>query len=156
MSTEHNLDVLMANVVSELQLAHEGRIVRADIDIGRPVVCDPTRVQQMLSNLVKNALVHSSGKSKVRVETGIIDSHLDIQVMNEGNPIQPENLGRIFEPFWRSASNARHGQGLGLGLYICSQIAKAHGGSLNVESTLKGGTRFRAKLPLVAAALPIS
>jgi signal transduction histidine kinase len=72
---------------------------------------------------------------------------LVLSVTNQGEPISPDNMMQVFKPFWRqSASPAR--EGLGLGLYICAQIAKAHGGSLEVASTAAAGTTFTARLPL--------
>ena len=70
-----------------------------------------------------------------------------LEVWNDGEPIPAENIARIFEPFWRhSASDSR--QGLGLGLHICSQIVRAHNGTLDVTSSASAGTAFTARLPL--------
>ncbi len=71
---------------------------------------------------------------------------LSISVSNGGLPIPPTSPERIFEPFWRPADSKPAG-GLGLGLHICSQIVRAHGGTLQVSSTLENGTCFTARLP---------
>jgi signal transduction histidine kinase len=68
-----------------------------------------------------------------------------IEVHNDGEPIPGDRLGKVFEPFWRRTA-AR--EGLGLGLYICSQIAKSHGGRLTVRSATAQGTTFVARLPI--------
>lgn len=150
LSREEALDVLLGNVVSELQMTHEGREIRWSVDIRRPVLCDGARLQQLLSNLVKNALTHGSPQAPVTVEVASDDAHLVLSVHNGGNPIQPEQLERVFEPYWRSSDG--HEQGLGLGLYICSQIVKAHGGQLEVRSTRETGTCFAARVPVDGAA----
>ncbi|WP_255370863.1 MULTISPECIES: sensor histidine kinase KdpD [unclassified Cupriavidus] len=62
-------------------------------------------------------------------------------------PIAPEDLGRLFEPYWRPAGQDA-AAGLGLGLYICHEIVKAHGGTLRAQSDLEVGTRFEASLPV--------
>jgi signal transduction histidine kinase len=72
---------------------------------------------------------------------------LVLQVWNDGEPIPPENIDKIFDPFWRPTASARR-KGLGLGLYICSEIVRAHAGSLVAESTAAFGTLFTARLPL--------
>jgi sigma-B regulation protein RsbU (phosphoserine phosphatase) len=71
---------------------------------------------------------------------------LRLSVANEGNPIPPAVMERLFQPFFRGAAQANH-LGLGLGLYIASQIAQAHGGTLDVTST-PGETRFTFTMPL--------
>jgi len=146
LTQEHNLDALMTNVVSELQLANPGRVIVSDIRLAGPVVCDAGRIQQVLSNLVKNALVHGSRDKPVIVRVLTDERHLTIEVVNGGTSIAPEELERIFEPYARGSRR----QGLGLGLYICRQIMQAHGGTIGVTSSSAQGTSFLARLPVVA------
>jgi signal transduction histidine kinase len=160
LALEHNLDVLLASVISELQLAGQGPQIQADIRLGGPVLCDPGRVQQVLSNLVKNALVHGSQDMPIGVKVRSDARDLRIEVTNRGTPIAREELERIFEPYARASQATGRRQGLGLGLYICRQIVQAHGGTLRVTSTASEGTRFVATLPVApvapAAATPVS
>jgi signal transduction histidine kinase len=72
-----------------------------------------------------------------------------LEVWNAGEPIPPESLGKIFEPFWRHSVSASR-NGLGLGLHICSQIVRAHAGRISVTSTRENGTQFTARLPLIS------
>jgi signal transduction histidine kinase len=74
---------------------------------------------------------------------------LVLKVANSGDPIKPENLSRVFQPYWRP-NTSKPGGGLGLGLYICTEIAKAHGGRMEVASSAAAGTVFGARLPIVA------
>ncbi len=106
----------------------------------------------MASNLVANALTHGFRDSPVRVTASADEEYLSFSVWNGGVPIPAPSIGKVFEPFWRhSISSSR--QGLGLGLYICSQIVGAHKGVLSVTSTQEGGTTFNARLPIKRARL---
>lgn len=152
--TEVALEALLSQVVAELQIAHEGRVIVPSIDVSRTIVCDSARLQQLLSNLVKNALTHGLPESPVMVDVAVEraavpggQEQLLIAVHNLGEAIPPEQLRKVTEPYWRPAG-ARPGQGLGLGLYICAQIVRAHAGTLHVSSTAEAGTRFTATLPL--------
>jgi signal transduction histidine kinase len=137
---------LMA-VVQELQDGHPEHTISANFNVTRAVRCDVGRVQQVASNLIGNALSHGAPRSMVQV-TAIVDSdNFILRVWNEGDPIPAENLDKVFEPFWRRSVYADR-EGLGLGLHICSQIVRAHGGDLSVTSTRETGTTFTARLPL--------
>ncbi|MEJ8845419.1 GAF domain-containing sensor histidine kinase [Variovorax rhizosphaerae] len=141
-----DLGASMSEVVSELQLAHPDRRIEEHIDIAADVWCDCGRIQQLLSNLLGNALTHGASDQPVVVEArSEPGGRLQVSVWNGGVPIAPANMARIFEPYWRPADNEAKG-GLGLGLHICSMIVKAHGGSLEVSSSAEAGTRFTARL----------
>jgi signal transduction histidine kinase len=144
---EPGLGGSLSDVVSELRAAHPDREIVERIDIGAAVWCDRGRVQQLLSNLLGNALAHGAHDQPVTVEAGLAQGWLCLSVHNGGQPIAPANLARIFEPYWRPADSEARG-GLGLGLHICSMIVKAHGGTLEVSSSAEGGTRFVARIPI--------
>lgn len=138
-------------VVNELRGAHPGRnIVDSDIRIVQAVYCDKGRVQQLLSNLLGNALTHGAPDQPVVVSAAIDGAELVLSVANAGTPIEAESLAKVFEPYWRPHAG-RPGGGLGLGLYICAQIAKAHGGAMAVQSSAAAGTVFTARLPVTPA-----
>lgn len=137
----------LANVVTELQDGKPDRRIQLDIAIDSPVECDVGRTQQVLSNLISNALTHGSPDSPVRVSVATSDTDLIMQVWNDGTPIPAESMAKIFQPFWRQSSEIGRG-GLGLGLHICSQIVRAHGGQLTVTSGPIEGTEFTVRLPL--------
>ncbi|MDM0113867.1 GAF domain-containing sensor histidine kinase [Variovorax sp. J22R133] len=138
----------LRDVVAELHESHPDRTVVDAISVDRPVRCDRGRVQQLLSNLLGNALTYGAGDRPVIVSATIEGDSLVIAVTNEGDPIEPENLPRVFEPYWRPVAS-KPGGGLGLGLYICAQIAAAHGGQLQASSSAESGTTFKAMLPIV-------
>jgi signal transduction histidine kinase len=134
-------------VVREFQDGQPGRQILANISVTRKVRCDLGRVQQVASNLIGNALKHGSPQSEVRVSANAEDGAWVLSVWNDGEPIPTESLDKICEPFWRQSSSGNR-EGLGLGLYICSQIVRAHGGTLSVTSSSENGTSFTARLPL--------
>jgi hypothetical protein len=142
-----NIDANLQAVVKEFQDAQSDRQILADIGVHRTVHCDVGRVQQVASNLIGNALTHGAPHSPVKIKALADGDDLVLEVCNQGEPIAPDSIVKIFEPFWRH-STASNRQGLGLGLYICSQIVRAHGGTLSVTSTQDEGTRFVARLPL--------
>ena len=135
----------LEGVTAELREGHPEREIASDIAVDGRVRCDLERIQQLLSNLLANALSHGTPDTPVRVRAWVDGAEVVIEVHNDGEPIPADRLGKVFEPFWRRTA-AR--EGLGLGLYICSQIAKSHGGRLTVKSAAEQGTTFVARLPI--------
>lgn len=146
----HDIEAGLQAVVKELQDGHPQRQIVVDFRVTRTVRCDLGRLQQVASNLIGNALTHGAPDSPVKVSAFTDERDLVLEVWNEGEPIPAESLDKVFEPFWRYSTSVSR-QGLGLGLHICSQIVRAHGGSLTVNSTEQSGTRFTARLPLQSA-----
>ena len=102
----------------------------------------------MLSNLAGNALKHGTGT--VKISAGAANGVFELAVENEGEPIPRHVSERLFQPFFRIARQSGY-EGLGLGLYIASEIARAHGGGLTVASQARQ-TRFTLRMPLGAGA----
>ena len=139
----------LQRVIREVEDAQPDCRIVSDIRVGRPVRCDLGRLQQVAANLLANALTHGAPHSAVRITARDDDRDLILEVWNAGEPIPAENLGRIFEPYWRNSAADSH-NGLGLGLHICAQILRAHAGRISVTSTIEAGTQFTARLPLGA------
>lgn len=145
-TSEVMLGPVLEQVVDELRTAWPDRVVEAQFELTRPVSCDRARIAQLLSNLVGNALTHGGAKEPVQVFATTKDNVFELCVTNRGEPIPPATLDRLFQPFFRVA--ARPGQqGLGLGLYIASEIARSHGGTLTVTSTPEQ-TRFTFRMAI--------
>lgn len=142
-----DFDAALRDVVAELRAAHPARTVLDDIVVRDLVRGDRGRLQQLLSNLLGNALTYGAADRPVQVTASSEDKWLTLTVHNHGEPIAPDSAARIFEPYWRPESSTPGG-GLGLGLYICDQITRAHGGELRVASSAEGGTTFTARLPI--------
>lgn len=130
----------------ELATAYPNCTIRTHIDITEQLICDEKRVCQLLSNLLKNALVHGDQAYPVYVKVITNRNDFILSVRNSGTPISDESKKRLFQPFWRKESSAKN-EGLGLGLFIASEIAKAHQGSLSVSSDFNG-TEFTLRFPL--------
>lgn len=143
---ETNLQDVIEQVVAEVQATATGRIIHREFSISHQVLCDSARIAQMLSNLLANAVTHSAPDSPIWVEAKSTGIDFELSVTNLGEGIEPAVMEQLFEPFARGA--ARSGQeGLGLGLYIAAEIARAHEGSLDVACT-DGKICFTFKMPL--------
>jgi len=140
------LEPMLHQVIDELRLSSPGRQIEAEYAIDAPVNCDRIRIGQLVSNLVGNALSHGATNEPVRVRAVTEDGLFKLSVANGGEPIPEAAMEKLFEPFFRGEVRASR-QGLGLGLHIASQIAKAHEGSLTVTSTAEE-TRFTFVMPL--------
>jgi signal transduction histidine kinase len=104
---------------------------------------------QLLSSLVANAITHGASEELIVVRASTLDSSFELSVANQGEPIPPSRLERLFQPFFRVAPRPSQ-QGLGLSLYIACEIARANGGSLDVTSDHEE-TRFTFRMPLAQA-----
>jgi sigma-B regulation protein RsbU (phosphoserine phosphatase) len=142
---EADIEPVVLQVVDELRIANPTRVIVSDIDLPDPVNCDPGRLGQVVSNLLANALVHGDQAGVVRLHASQSTGRFTLWVANNGVPIPTEVRGSLFEPFHREqAAGSQHG--LGLGLYISSEIVKEHGGVLSVTSD-EIETRFTLSLP---------
>jgi signal transduction histidine kinase len=136
----------LQHVIDEQQTAYPSRRFMSDVRIETPVVCDRPRIAQLAANLIANAVTHGDPTAPVRVTAFTREGYLHLEVSNQGEPIPAAWMDRLFQPFARGS--ARPGQeGLGLGLYIASQIAREHEGTLEVSST-REETRFTFRMPL--------
>jgi signal transduction histidine kinase len=143
-----DLDAVLGHVISEVQSVHPERVISASIGDLHNVACDRERVAQLLSNLVANAVAHGDPQGPVEVDAQINEGHFILSVKNQGL-IAEDALAYLFRPYSRPASDTPQ-TGLGLGLYIASQIAQSHGGKLDVVSTAQQGTTFTFSLPVQA------
>ncbi|MBB6273818.1 sigma-B regulation protein RsbU (phosphoserine phosphatase) [Pedobacter cryoconitis] len=140
------IEPIILHVIEELSITFPERIVTVDFEVKETINCDADRISQLLSNLVANALTHGSPDEPVKVIARIVLNYFELIVSNGGKPIPEDALETLFEPFTREASSPSQ-QGLGLGLYIASQIANAHGGNLAVTSNTTG-TSFIFRMPV--------
>jgi signal transduction histidine kinase len=107
---------------------------------------DPDRLLQLFSNIIANALQHGEAGSPVRVRIDCSEQEVCLGVHNRG-VIPAELLPTLFDPFRKRGPTRSKSPGLGLGLFICQQIAVAHGGSVEVSSTPEAGTLFSVRMP---------
>jgi sigma-B regulation protein RsbU (phosphoserine phosphatase) len=141
-----HLNAVVASVIDELRLAHP----KTSFEITGPQIngrWDPDRLEQVVSNLAKNAALYGREDGTVSITLQSTGDVATITVHNHirNAPIPEAQLRTMFDPFQRGVSR-EHATGLGLGLYIVREIVKAHGGVIEVESTVDG-TVFRVTLP---------
>jgi signal transduction histidine kinase len=137
---------VLNQVAAELQASWPDREIETDFSLAERVNCDRTRIAQLFSNLLGNAITHGAADRAIRARARTDGVHFELWVSNAGDPIPAAALDRLFRPFTRGAIRPNQ-QGLGLGLYIASEIARAHGGTLHVSSTPEE-TRFTFRMPL--------
>jgi len=142
------LKASLDQIVSEFRASHPGRAIESEFSLPRAVDCDRGRIGQLFSNLLANALAYGNPDAPVRVRARIDDGAFELSVANAGEPIPPSAQAHLFQPFFRAAAQTGE-DGLGLGLYIASEIAKAHGGALTVASS-PDETRFTFRMPVAA------
>lgn len=113
-----------------------------------PVMADPTRMRQILGNLLYNALRHTPEGGLVVVDGAVLDDQVEIRVSDTGIGMTDEERERVFERFYRVEQGQRAHDGAGLGMAIVKQLVEAQGGSVAVESTPGQGTTFSVRLPI--------
>lgn len=141
-----DLAPVLEHAVEELRIAWPDREIETSFALPSPIVCDPKRVAQLLSNLLANAITHGASDGAVSVRAFEDEECFELSISNKGEPIPPAALERLFQPFTREDVRPSQ-QGLGLGLYIASQIAIAHRGNLTVASS-EAETKFTLRFPL--------
>lgn len=145
LSSDTLLEVILKRVIETVQANWPDRAIGTHFALRESVHYDRKRIAQLLANLLSNAMIYGKAKRPVKVRAVSRDGKFELSVANAADPIPPEVLKRLFEPFKRGNSK-KYKQGLGLGLYIASEIAKSHGGTLGVVSNDKE-TRFTFKMP---------
>jgi two-component system phosphate regulon sensor histidine kinase PhoR len=118
-----------------------------------PLVADALRLEQVLNNLIGNALKYTNSGGRVIVHAEVVEECMEIRVEDNGVGIPPADLPHIFERFYRAdKARSREQGGTGLGLSIVKHIVQTHGGSLKAESTFGKGTAITLRLPLSGTA----
>jgi signal transduction histidine kinase len=141
---ESSLQEPLMQAIDELRIAYPGRVIEVDFNLTMRVQCDVQRIQQMLSNLLKNALIYGDIDAPVLVRCSSQNGIFELSIINHGPSISQATIDQLFKPFWRAATKPSN-EGLGLGLFIVSEIARSHGGQLDVASTDET-TRFTFRL----------
>jgi signal transduction histidine kinase len=131
---EENVDEALKQVVTELQTSSPDADINFRSNLAEPVNCDIRRISQLFSNLLGNALTHGDKSAAIEVNATSADGVFELAVSNKAPRIPEATLKQLFQPFSRGKIKKEQ-QGLGLGLYIASEIANAHGGTLTVNST---------------------
>jgi len=148
--TALDLSETAREIIDQFQIPAEEAQIRLVADL--PPECyaevDRVQIERMISNLISNAVKFTPAGGEVRVSVQCHPDRTDIIVEDTGRGISPEHLSHIFDRFYQVRDTDSNGErGLGLGLSFVSWIAKAHGGSVAVDSELNKGSRFTVTLP---------
>jgi sigma-B regulation protein RsbU (phosphoserine phosphatase) len=141
-----DLEPLFRQIVEEARARHPGRVIHYEASPSIRIHGDRSRLGQLLANLIGNALEHGTADTPVHVALTQADGAVALTVYNHGEPIPEAARARLFQPFFRG-TRAEPQAGLGLGLYIVSEIVKSHRGRIEVHSSPGDGTRFVCTLP---------
>ena len=139
------VDEVIELIVAEANVAWPDRMIVPDVAVATPIDCDARRIGQLIANLLDNALKYGDPAQPVRLGARSDAASFELTVANASAPIPPATIARLFHPFTRAGHSGQ--EGLGLGLYIAAEVARAHGGSLDVTST-GGETRFTFRMPV--------
>lgn len=145
---EGSLTPVISSVLDEVAAAHPAAIFQLVADDDIHGFWDADRLAQVVANLASNAIHYGRPASPIVVVVSAAPQLVTLTVTNipRDQPIDPARLRTLFEPYQRGRDGTRNAQGLGLGLYIASEIVRAHHGSISAEST-PTGTVFRVELP---------
>ena len=145
-----DLATLVRETVEEFQTSLVGRqfSFRVVQDGPTPFVdADPAALEQILANLLDNAVKYSAAEKSVTVRIGWSGNEATVDVMDTGVGVAPRDRRRIFDKFFRGSGEAHHRQGFGLGLPIAQELAAAHRGRIQLRESGSSGSTFRVSLP---------
>lgn len=147
---ETDLSTLVAQVVEIVQAASGSHTIELAASARVSVSLDPLRFEQVVTNLLDNAVKYSPAGSRIEVTLARSPmGDVELAVRDRGEGIPPAERGQIFDRFYQAPHNRDH-SGLGLGLFISRQIVELHGGTISAEFPADGGTRFVVLVPSAA------
>lgn len=147
-----DLSVIAKDACADARAVAPGRTIKLRAPKSVVVVGDDQRLRQVLSNLVRNAVVHTPAKTPIEVEVAAQDGHAEVAVIDHGPGLPDGAEQRVFERFFRAdPGRSRDLGGVGLGLPIVAAVVAAHGGRVEAAKTTGGGATFRVSLPLAPA-----
>jgi two-component system sensor histidine kinase KdpD len=144
MPVEEVVESVLGRMRSALAAFRVRTFIRDDLPL---VSIDPMQMDQVLTNLLENAIRFSQAGSDIRVAVHLVGSRVEVRVADDGPGIPPEDREQVFEPFYKRDTGTSRG-GTGLGLAIARAIVVAHGGRIWIEGTPGGGTAVSFQLPM--------
>lgn len=150
---EFSIGELLDDIVQDakFEAASNGREVQFSSSADGQVNGQPELLARAIENVIRNAIKHSPAGGKIEVETALDARFIRIHVMDNGPGVAQEDLGRIFQPFYRSSNTEKDVDGHGLGLAIAQQVVQQHGGRIAAANRTGGGLCVELSLPLMSA-----
>lgn len=146
-------DNMVNNAIEMLQQSNPNFIINKLGKTHEMIFGDEMRLEQVVINFITNAIKYAPGTNQVNVTINIKDGKLYLAVKDFGIGISSEQQKRIFEKFYRVEENSNRFNGLGIGLYICSEIINRHGGTIGVNSVPDEGSEFYFIIPITEEAI---
>lgn len=146
-----DFDAMVYEVSEAVQTGTKSHKVRVEGHTGVSYNGDHLHIEQVITNLLDNAIKYSPGSEEVLVSISLGSNVIQVSITDTGIGITMEDQDKIFDRFFRVGAIQTHFPGLGIGLYLCSEIIKQHQGKLWVDSKKGHGSTFRFILPLVDA-----
>jgi signal transduction histidine kinase len=141
---------LLKNIVEVMAQSFPDYKITVNGKVEHCVFGDEMRIEQVIINFLTNAIKYSPGTNEVLINVREENERIYLGVRDYGIGIAPEQQKNLFEKFYRVEETALHFQGLGIGLYISSEIIRRHGGEVGVQSTLGEGSEFYFEIPLIS------
>lgn len=142
------IDSLLDNVIEVMHQSNpEFKINKTGV-AGCEIYGDEMRVEQVIVNFLTNAIKYSPGTNNIDLKLEVKDDQLYLSVKDYGIGMLPEQLNHVFDKFYRVEETSQRFQGLGIGLYISSEIIKRHGGQIGVNSEYGTGSEFYFTMPI--------
>jgi len=145
--TTFSLDVLLAECSDEMQNNLQKHVLIFEGDANIEIHADRNRIEQVIINLVSNAIKYSPESEKVIIAVAKTEQGVKVSVTDFGIGVEKNKIPLLFDRFYRVDENAQKYSGLGLGLYISAEIVKRHNGQMGIESELGKGSTFWFEIP---------
>ena len=145
--TKFKVSELIEKCCTHIRLEEKHNIVQTG-DLTLELHADEEKIDQVLVNLVNNAVKYAPKSKEIVINIQKVNDEVKVSVIDKGPGISKENLSKLFNRYFRVNKNGSSSSGLGLGLYISSEIIKRHGGQMGVESELGEGSTFWFTVPI--------
>lgn len=140
---------IVNQAVEHQRWIHKKRLYEAELETALPdISIDRNQINQVLINLLENAAAYSEEGTKIAVSAKAVDGKIEVSLSDQGMGIPPEDMGKIFDKFYRGSQQRHQPGGTGLGLAICQAIVTEHGGKIWAESKIGQGSIFHFTLPI--------
>ncbi len=143
-----DFEALLSSVTDMVIQSNAEYVVERTGKVETPVYGDESRLEQVLTNFISNAIKYSPNSKKIVIDTAIANDQLRVSVKDFGIGISKTEQEKLFDKFYRAEGTAPFFQGLGIGLYICAEILDRHNGSFGVESEPQKGSTFHFTIPV--------